>query len=272
MEGYAFLHKLEASDRAVLLFHGMTGSPAELLPLARALYKSGFDVYCPVLPGHMKGLREIMAVTHDEWIEFSRREFDRLNKTYYHISLGGICVGAVLALHLATERPTDSVLCLSPTFDADGWDMPAWVRPFIWFAGLTPLKYFLVFRDTKSFGVKNEQIRAQIGAAMNKAGSGLDGFPLICVQQMHRLARRLRARVDAVKVPTLIIHSEEDDVADIASAKWLYQHLGAAKKEFIAVQNCYHLITIDNERAAVIEKSIEFVNKQAPGSAECSTG
>ena len=40
-----FIHP-DCAKSAVLLFHGLTGSPFELKKYAKILYDHGFDVYC----------------------------------------------------------------------------------------------------------------------------------------------------------------------------------------------------------------------------------
>jgi carboxylesterase len=44
---------LQGSERrAVLVLHGLTGSPWEVRPLGEALAARGFHVEAPLLPGH----------------------------------------------------------------------------------------------------------------------------------------------------------------------------------------------------------------------------
>ena len=42
----------QGGDAAVLLIHGLTGTPAEMRPIAKRLTKRGFNVMCPQLAGH----------------------------------------------------------------------------------------------------------------------------------------------------------------------------------------------------------------------------
>ena len=44
---------------AVLLFHGLTGSPFELKKYGQFLYDNGYDVYAECLPGHGEKFDEI---------------------------------------------------------------------------------------------------------------------------------------------------------------------------------------------------------------------
>src|SRR4051812_830741 len=102
----------------------MTGSPTELIYLARALHKEGFDVHCPVLPGHLQGRIEVMRPSWQDWMQLARSEYETLETKYKSISVGGVCVGAVLALGLAEEKQPKAVISLAPILTLNGWSIP----------------------------------------------------------------------------------------------------------------------------------------------------
>jgi len=47
------------NERAVLLLHGLTGTPLELRWVARDFAKANYDVYFPILPGHCSSLEDL---------------------------------------------------------------------------------------------------------------------------------------------------------------------------------------------------------------------
>ena len=47
------------SRKAVLLFHGLTGSPFEMKKYGVFLFKKGYDVFCYSFPGHGERINEI---------------------------------------------------------------------------------------------------------------------------------------------------------------------------------------------------------------------
>jgi carboxylesterase len=262
LDGILFVSEPERNNRAILLFHGMTGTPTELVYLARILYKEGFDVYCPPLPGHLKGREDVMRPSWKDWMQFARDEYERIAPRYASLSVGGVCVGAVIASALSTERKCSAVVCMAPILRHDGWSIP-WYHIFSWFPLLTPLKFFFVFPEGDTLGIRDEEVRAKIGESMGKEGDALDCFPLICVRQMLDLGHYLKTRLAKVTAPILVIHSERDDVADISNAKEIYHGVSSAKKEFMAVRNSYHLVTLDRDKDAVNAKVVQFLVQEA---------
>lgn len=249
------------SDQSVLLFHGLTGAPGEMYHLAKSIFDSGQDVFCPVLPGHCGGTEAIKQARWQDWHEFALKEFDRISKDYSSVCTGGMCLGAVLALDVAAERKSvRSVCCLSTTLFLNGWSIP-------WFSFLLPLvlysvmKYFYAFPEGGAFGVKNKDTREKVKNSLSKNDVYLDCFPIISVLEMLRLSRVVRKKLRRVETPVLLLHSARDDLTSTKSAEVVYRKISSKVKEYIVLKNSYHMITLDNEKDFVFSKTVEFFNR-----------
>ena len=144
------------NTNAVLLFHGLTGSTFEMKKYAQHLHANGFDVFAYCLPGHGEDTCNIRCVSYDDWIEFAQEKFLFLKKKYKKVFLGGLCLGAVLALVLAQKHKLEvaGVISLSTTLFLDGWTMP-WYN-FMMPLGLnTLIRYYYTFPDREPYGIKN---------------------------------------------------------------------------------------------------------------------
>ena len=253
-----FRFKHRDSTKAVLLLHGMTGSPLELVYLGKALYKAGYDVYCPVLPGHNGSLSQVKKEHWEDWYEFSLQEYDRLKADHSEVFVAGLCLGATLAVAVAQARKdVAGISSLSPMLRSDGWAMP-WYRFLLPLALYTPLKFFFIFLEKGAMGVKNEQAREKMKEVFAQGNDAMDCFPLICLLELHRFSDFLLQRLGQVTAPMLIIHSEMDDFAAIGNAETIFAGVGSQKKEFVRLKDSYHLVAIDNERDIVAQKTIAF--------------
>ena len=264
-ESFQLTH--ENNNKAVLLFHGMTGEPLEMKQYAKYLHKAGFDVHCACLPGHGGTMEDLKKVTWQDWSKFALEQFDEVKKTYSEVYLAGLCMGAVLAVNVAEERDNVAgIAALSTTLFLDGWKMP-WYK-FLFPLGLyTLLKYFYDFPETDPYGIKNEKIRKRVSSRLHGSDDAFDYFPMTCALELLRLSKHARKNIKKVKAPTLIVHAQEDDLTSVKSAKCVYKGISSEKKEMVILNNSYHLIVIDNEKEFVAKKSIEFFNsvsKYAP--------
>lgn len=257
-----FIFETKDSQKAVLLFHGLTGSPFEMRQYGKYLFKSGFDVYCPTLPGHGENIDSIQKARWQEWVKFSLEQYKKLKLTYNEVYVAGLCMGAVLALAIAEEhKDVSGIISLSTTLFLDGWTMP-WYK-FLMPLGLnTVLKYYYTFPENDPYGIKNETVRKKISALLKENTVAFDRIPMSCVFELLELSKFVRKRISRVSCPILVIHSEYDNLTSLKSASFVYNNISSQRKEFIKLNDSYHLIIMDNEKDYVFSKSVDFLNLQ----------
>lgn len=251
----------EKPRKAILLFHGMTGSPFELKKYAKHLHSNGFDVYGYCLPGHGDHPQSIKTVSWQDWINFSNEKYENLRGQYDEFFLGGLCLGAVIALNLAQNyKDVTGIIGLSTTLFLDGWTIPWYYDLMIGLALHTILRYYYTFPEREPYGIKNEVVRRKIANLMTRNTVAMDNYPMSCVYELLKLSKHTRKNMKKVTVPILLIHSTEDDLTSIKSAEFVYNNVSSARKEFIRLQESYHLVIYDNEKELVFNKSVEFLN------------
>ena len=181
--------------------------------------------------------------------------------TFEIVFLGGLCLGAVLALVLAQKHKLEvaGVISLSTTLFLDGWTMP-WYN-FMMPLGLnTLIRYYYTFPEREPYGIKNIKKRRSIQKIMGKNTIAMDNYPLSCVYELLKLSKLARKNMKEVISPILIIHSKEDDLTSVKSAKFVYNNISSNCKQFFILDNSYHLMLYDNDKDFVFDKSVEFLN------------
>jgi len=255
--------------RAVLLLHGLASGPAELQYLARGLHKAGYSVHVPVLPGYSYGVDGSGAPARRgrgraaDWLAVALTVFDDLRAQYDQVAVGGLCIGAVLALSLAQQRAHSvaAVLCFSTTLHYDGWAVP-WRRRLLPLAAYIPRAQSLGVPETEPFGVKDERLRAWIAKQMHEQGYSEAGAAIIRVGDLleaSRLMRRVRRQLSDVVAPILIVHAREDESASLRSAFELAERVRSKTIRLVILNDSYHMCTIDREKQSVLEETRAFI-------------
>ncbi len=263
----------EGGRSGVLLIHGLTGTPLEMRLLGKGLANAGFTVHGVQLPGHCGSAADLVATRWQDWYDGVERAAERLASRVDTLFVGGLSMGAVLALALAAERPglVAGVGVYGATFRYDGWNIPAVAR----LSFLLPLLKRLgigrnrMFKEEPPYGLRDERIRAQVSATMlsgDSVAAGLPGNPWPALAEMYRLAAWVRPRLPRVVAPCLIAHAREDDIASLDNARLVAARV-AGPTEMLVLDDSYHMITIDRERRLLIERSIRFFNAVALGRA-----
>lgn len=258
---------LEGDRRGVLLIHGLTGTPLEMRLLAKGLNSAGFTVSCMQLAGHCGDVEDLLATGWRDWYASVEQAADRLLQRVDHLFVGGLSMGALLALKLAADRPDQvaGVGVYGATFRYDGWSIPWLAR----LACMLPLLKRLgvarhrVFFEQPPYGLRDERLRAQVSAAMHGADSsiaGLPGNPWDSLADLYQLARQVRRQLPQVSAPCLVAHASEDDVASLDNAKLVLRKV-RGPAELLLLEDSYHMITIDRQRHLLVERSVRFFDR-----------
>jgi len=256
---------------AVLLIHGLTGTPAEMRHLARKLRRKGFSVMVPQLAGHCGSIKELKHSRWQDWYQSVDAAFRYLGDRHHKVFVSGLSMGALLALELAAQHG-DRVAglgLLSPTFFYDGWNMPKFRRSLLPLAFLTPLKHFMYWHEVAPYGIKCERTRAMVHAVLENRDAqasekvGIFKTPLVTVHESSKLIQHVTGSLERVQSPVLVVHSIEDDMASTKNVDFVTQRIASSDVETWLIDNTYHVLTLDRRKEDVADRVGEFFSVRA---------
>jgi len=246
----------------VLLIHGLGGTPLELKAVARGLAARGSTVSCCQLAGHCSTEDDLLETGWADWYASAERAMAELEHECDTIVVGGLSIGAVLALRLAALNPdrVNGTILLAPTLWYDGWAVP-WYRFMLKLAFSAKWLKRLSFAERPPYGIKDEAIRAVVAGAMlsgKAAEAGLTCTPVGALAEADELVKDLLRRLPDIKTPALIVHPREDDISDLSNAIYLQRRLGGLA-ECVVLDDSYHIVTVDRQRDIVIDRTVNFI-------------
>ncbi|MDR3501731.1 MAG: alpha/beta hydrolase [Legionella sp.] len=259
--------EMKNSENAVLLIHGLSSSPLEMVSCAGALYKAGFSVRIPFYStfgmnsqNHSQGVIE----PWQKWREETHNDFMQMKKEYKKVFVVGLCMGAIIALDLAIEFEEEiaGLALLSTPFFYDGWAMP-WYQKFLPLIFKTPLRKFVHYKEKEPYGVKNEAIRDVIKLSMQKhhvSSAGSSKISATGIYEAYLLTQEVKKNLSKISNPLLIIHAEEDETASLSNVKYIQNNIQAPKTQVVILKDSYHMITLDNEKHIVAQNITDFLN------------
>lgn len=242
-----------------LLIHGLGGTPVELRLVARALARAGHTVHCPQLAGHCGSEDDLLATGWRDWTTSVEDELARMKLICDTIIVGGLSMGAVMAMLIAARHRDDvhGLALYAPTLWYDGWSIP-WYSFLLKLLINTPMGRRYRFVERPPYGVKDERTRAMIVGAMGGGDSsqaGLLGTPAGSLQQMWALIKDTRRRMGEITCPALVVQAREDDISGLSNAAYIQRRLGGIV-DTVVLNDSYHLVTIDQQRDVVIDRSL----------------
>jgi carboxylesterase len=250
----------------VLLLHGFSGDPRELLPLGEGLAAAGFGVHIPVLPGHGGVPHDLADHGWRDWLGAARAALQDLRHTHGRVIVGGFSMGGALASLLAAESPPAALLLLAmPTFLRPRWAMPL----------LPALKHLMPwFRPLARADFSDPAVRGQIqqfDAEIDLDDPAVQAWmrrhirlPLSALGELAALLRVARRRLHHIAAPALVMHGAGDETAPTESAAELARRL-AGPVELVWWPNSGHLLLDGPEGAAIVARAVGFCCQHATG-------
>ncbi len=249
-----------SEQNAVLLIHGLAGSSLEVARLGQILQQAGLVVFSPNISGLAYGT-PVSGWRH--WVEQVRAEIKNLKARYATVSLVGISTGATVCMEVATHDDVASLVLLSPGLAYDGWAAP-------WYRFMLPIGRYLPFRnmyryvEAEPYGVKNPTMRAAVKKMLeerHEAEVGGESISFAQLDEADALIAHVMRRLDRINDPVLIMQAADDEAVHPRNAQAVFDKVSSAEKELILLGDCYHMITVDNERETVFYETEMFIKK-----------
>jgi carboxylesterase len=209
-----------------LLIHGYAGTPHDVQPVLDRLQELNLPVSAPLLAGHGGTRKEMRSSSWQDWIQSAEEALVQLRRECDPVHLVGFSMGSLIAIDLAVRYSIGKMALLSPAVYSV--NTPEIVRgmaetlksPFDKRARALPLKVYMRRTMRSSFR---------------------------SFAQFFQLVEHVRPKFPEVRVPTLIIQGERDDVVKPKGAIHLYHEIGSVEKKLVLLPQSRHLICHDCE-------------------------
>ena len=253
----------KTQNHAVLLLHGLSGSPAELSSVRKRLVADGFYVEAPLLLGHGTYPDDLRNYRWTHWIDQVESVFADLEKRFERVSICGLCMGATLSLLLSIRvgKRAHSVIPISTSLIFDGWDLPFINRalPVLRYVPLWHRNYYV--HEGSPYGVKDERLRRAIAKHFHDDGKATHytKTPAHGCFQSYDLGRQVKPKLNTIEAHVFAVHPIEDEVATTRNVDLIEKHIPKGRFSKYLVEDSYHLVTLDRHRHTVAAKISEFL-------------
>ena len=254
----------ENHRHAILLLHGLCGTPVELGSIPKVLKQMGYMVSSLELPGYSANLlTPNVSPKWEEWCDSVDAEVVRLKEAHETVSICGLSMGATLALSGAIRRNDIlAIVVLSPVLRYDGWAI-------CWYAPLLKIPFLLGFKnwsykEREPFGLRNVEMRRRVAKALEKEGVAETGAAAIPARQLNaakQMMASVRKSLNQIHSDLLVIHAIDDETAAPRNAEKILNEVSSEVRKAIWLGDCYHVITFDNEREIVTNETVRFIQK-----------
>ncbi|MGC1395097.1 MAG: alpha/beta fold hydrolase, partial [Coleofasciculaceae cyanobacterium] len=200
-----FLFHDQPTKKVCLFFHGFTAGCYQFEPLAEALYKLGYNVLIPLIPGH--GIAgdwdgknpPPLPETVEVYQKFALEWLEKAKLLGENLIVGGHSSGGTLAAWLAQEYPQEIEKALL-------------FAPYL--SGINKLVDFLVETLPIYFEWFNKD---------NPGNFGYNGFSMPALRVFLDLGQQISEKAKTTTTPMLIVSSESDKATNLKEHQELFE-------------------------------------------------
>jgi len=242
----------DGSGLSALLIHGLTGTPYEMRYLGERLAANGIRVRGVRLAGHATAPEDLGQATQENWYESVVGGFEELRAYGDPVIAVGLSCGAVLAARLAEDQPdaVSGLVMLAPAF-------------FLPLSQTIALKAVSILgRMTTTIYLHNQRSSDIHDQAAVEIHPTCRLMPLCAPIELLKLSSIVRARLDRIGQPTLIMHSINDHTCPAQkNVDYLMRHLRSARKRVVMLEQSYHVITVDGDKDRIAAEVLGFADQ-----------
>jgi carboxylesterase len=194
-----FYFEGSSKKSGILLTHGFTASPTEMLSLGKYLHNKGFTVHGVQLAGHGTNYQELPDYSYNDWISSIEEGLLLLSEKCESIIPIGISMGAMLSLLLVHQHPEvnfEKIVLLAPAFGLKSKLIK--LIPLI-----SIFKKFLYKGDSVLQYYKDHNLYAYYY------------YPTQSLVQFQKLMNLFHQSTFRIQIPTLISYGDLDDTISI---------------------------------------------------------
>ena len=240
-----------------LLLHGFPGTTGELRPLANLLHVAGWTVQGLLVPGLGRELPLLFQQRAAGWVDWLAEQVEFARAGGRPVILIGFSLGGAISAAAAERCMPDRLVLLAPFW----WEEPLWLRLLfgvpetIFTPAIRPFRLF-----PPGFAQMMQEARrthVDMSGVPEKDMQRLRELrlPMVFVDQFRRLSRKVRQSVDGLDMPVLILHGEQDTVAQPRFSRRLAELIGANAR-FETVPGEHHTFMTGGE---AFEKAAERI-------------
>ncbi len=233
-----------ASDDAVLLIHGFTGYPGELLYLGRRLQAAGLSVFIPRLPGHGTNASDFVQVGWRDWLRATVDAYLTLRSTHRQVHVAGLSMGGLLTILLAAQFEPERIALAAPALTIANRlaGLSTWLAPFM---------ARMPFRTEDEEASEDPDRKA----LFEEYWCWSWVRPTANLLTLKRMARRALPMVGS---KTLTIVSKADRTVPADVAELVDRTVSAHERRTVVLERSSHIVVNDVEKERVADEIVRW--------------
>jgi len=243
IKGAETYQSLNNRSKGVMLIHGYTGSPSEMILLARKFEEKGLSVCCPRLSGHGTNYKDFCQTSREDWTRSVIEHYLEFSSHVEEVSLIGLSLGGILASYLAFLFKNKKLALLATPYEYPD-------KKFKY------LKLISFFKKT----VKQPNSAPALNKTENKKYLIYynDFYFIPSLLELKKMIQTFHKIVRKIDSDTIIFQSQKDKIVSFRSPQIIFNKVRSKNKRLIYLKKSNHVLSLDWELEDIFQQIYEF--------------
>ncbi|MDO9085659.1 MAG: alpha/beta fold hydrolase [Anaerolineaceae bacterium] len=234
---------MPGNQTGCILLHGFTGTPKEMRWLGEYLNNNSITIIAPRLTGHATNPEDMQRSSWRDWITSVEDAYHYIRPNVDRLLVIGLSMGGMLACITASYLQFDGLVTISTPYEIPQKD---WRLRFVRQLSILQPKVGKGSGDWHNLDAAKDHVDYPY-------------HPTRSIAELLDLFVELRRTLPKLKLPSLHIHSTEDQSVPYFHLQKIYENNGSPNKQLMKVQNSGHVVIREPDRFRVFEKILEFI-------------
>lgn len=213
----------------VLMLHGFTGGPYEVMPLAEYIRENtDWIIETPIFAGHgdmdMLSLKGYKA---EHWLMDAEIAYRNLAKKVERVFVIGFSMGGIISLYLAKRYQVKKLVLLS--------------------AAVNYIAPTQLLKDIRAITEDAINCRLKDNELFKRYQNKIKNVPASSTVQFMKIVSQVEPYIHSIDVPTFIVQGQCDGIVPSATAQLLYDKLPTNDKQIFFSTNGKHHICYSDD-------------------------
>lgn len=233
--------RLTCMSIGVLMIHGFSGGPYEILPLANYIKdQTNWIIETPTLTGHGEAKElSLKGFKAEHWLMDAEIALRKLIKTVDTVYIAGFSMGGLIALYLAKRYKVEKLVLLSAA--------ARYVAP-----GQILKDLRIIAEDAKNGHLKENELFKRYEHKINRV-------PVSSTIQFMRIVKMVEPYIQSIETSTYIVQGKLDGLVPYTTAQYLYDQLASEDKYIYYSPNGKHHICFSDDCNEWFQKVLVFL-------------
>lgn len=242
---------------ALLMIHGFGDSPAVYKNFALALAQKNFTCRAMRLPYFAEPISEYSKTNLQKWLDAVDNEIHQLKQNHNQVWIIARSLGGAISIRylLENSKGADGLILLAPLIKVSNKNCPILSVRILYELGKNCLFFTKIFENFLSIDLYDTEAKKNHTILIDRF------IPLIIYTELFKLIDSIKKRAKELKLPLLMILSQNDTVIDSKASEQFYQKISSNNKQLIILKNSGHVIPLDYEWKEVVSFILTFISQ-----------